>query len=105
MGSCGTENMPLNTGDARERTRLRAWNSFPPDARNMPSASGGFCHSVAMVKGVDKELEPRGVAHTPESARRNFPRPLTPLARKLSLLCKLSGDLTIVNVPIGVPGP
>ena len=65
---CGTENMSLNTGDARGRMSLRAWNSVPPDARKMPSASGGFCHSVTMVKGVDKELEPRGVAHTPESA-------------------------------------
>jgi len=53
-GGCGIENMSLNTGDAIDRTSLWAWNSLPPDARRMTSASGGFFHSVAIMRVADK---------------------------------------------------
>jgi len=46
--------MSLNTGDAIDSTSLWAWNSLPPDARKMTSASGGFFHSVAIMRAADK---------------------------------------------------
>ena len=55
MDGWGTENISLNTGDARDKTSLWAWGSFPPDARRITSASEGFFHSVAMVVVTDKE--------------------------------------------------
>ena len=57
---CGTENMSLNTEDARDRMSLWAWNSLTPDARRMTSASGGSFHSAATVKVADKKWEQEG---------------------------------------------
>ena len=53
----GTENISLNTGDARDKTSLWAWNYFPPEVRRMMSASERSCHSTLMVKVADKKWE------------------------------------------------